>query len=131
MDSQKPKDALSAYSHFVFHCKRRLDDKCPDSNIVLSLFSRECYLKWNSMTEEEKEPFYQLEQDDYTRYQRELEIYMNRKNEQMSNARKAEADRHSCVYNKNVCSHEKRSESSANVSKSRRVEVNSVNNGNI
>ncbi|XP_069183253.1 high mobility group protein DSP1 isoform X1 [Procambarus clarkii] len=71
----KPRGRMSAYAFFVQTCREEHKKKHPDENVIFSEFSRKCADRWKTMTDKEKQRFYDMAEKDKTRYDTEMRGY--------------------------------------------------------
>jgi len=71
----KPKGRTSAYAYFVKTCRDEHRAKYPNENVVFSEFSKKCADQWKPMSDQEKQRFHRMAQNDKQRYESEMASY--------------------------------------------------------
>ncbi|KFD52701.1 hypothetical protein M514_06357 [Trichuris suis] len=77
-EAGKPRGKTSPYGFFVKMCYEEHKKKYPSENVQVTEISKKCSEKWkarDTMTQQEKQRFYELAQKDRERYQAEVAAY--------------------------------------------------------
>uniref|UniRef100_A0A0P4X285 HMG box domain-containing protein n=1 Tax=Scylla olivacea TaxID=85551 RepID=A0A0P4X285_SCYOL len=88
----KPRGRMSAYAFFVQTCREEHKKKHPDENVVFSEFSRKCAERWKTMTDKEKQRFYEMAEKDKQRYDTEMKGYKGPRQSRASRKRRNRKD---------------------------------------
>ncbi|XP_047497917.1 high mobility group protein DSP1-like isoform X2 [Penaeus chinensis] len=88
----KPRGRMSAYAFFVQTCREEHKKKHPDENVVFSEFSRKCAERWKTMTDKEKDRFYDMADKDKARYDTEMKGYRGPRTPRVSRKRRNRKD---------------------------------------
>ncbi|XP_003372975.1 high mobility group protein 1.2 [Trichinella spiralis] len=74
-EAGKPRGKTSPYGFFVKMCYEEHKKKYPSENVQVTEISKKCSEKWKTMTQQEKQRFYELAQKDRERYQAEVAAF--------------------------------------------------------
>merc|ERR1712168_1048324 len=71
-DIYRPKGRRTAFIFFSKHCREEHKRKYPMHSIGIGEISRRCGEIWKAMTDREKAPYYEMAEEDKSRYEKEM-----------------------------------------------------------
>jgi len=74
-EAGKPRGKTSPYGFFVKMCYEEHKKKYPNENVQVTEISKKCSEKWKTMSQAEKQRFFELAQKDAERYQIEIQAF--------------------------------------------------------